>query len=64
MSLPTLVIMTWLYMNKRNIKLRELKRIQLRSQPLTAEYLHILHTEFPLYLRLPNELQCKLAGHI
>jgi len=64
LSLPILVMMTWLYLDKRSIKLRELKRIQLRSQPLTPEYLHILQTEFPLYLRLPNELQCKLAGHI
>ncbi|PKH00170.1 zinc-dependent peptidase [Paraglaciecola sp. MB-3u-78] len=64
LSLPILVMMTWLYLDKRSIKLRELKRIQLRSQPLAPEYLHILQTEFPLYLRLPNELQCKLAGHI
>jgi Mlc titration factor MtfA (ptsG expression regulator) len=64
LSLPILVMMTWLYLDKRSIKLRELKRIHLRSQPLAPEYLHILQTEFQLYLRLPNELQCKLAGHI
>jgi Mlc titration factor MtfA (ptsG expression regulator) len=64
LSLPILVMMTWLYLDKRSIKRREFKRIQLRSQPLATEYLHILQTEFPLYLRLPNELQCKLAGHI
>jgi len=64
LSLPILVMLTWLYLDKRSVKQRELKRIQLRSQPLTPEYLHILQTEFPLYLRLPNELQSKLAGHI
>jgi len=64
LSLPILVMMTWFYLDKRSIKHRELKRIQLRSQPLAPKYLHILQTEFPLYLRLPIALQCKLAGHI
>lgn len=64
LSLPIVVMLTWLYLDKRSVKQRELKRIQLRSQPLTPEYLHILQTEFPLYLRLPNELQSKLVGHI
>jgi hypothetical protein len=54
LSLPILVMMTWLYLDKRSIKRRELKRIQLRSQPLAPEYLHILQTEFPLYLRFPR----------
>jgi Mlc titration factor MtfA (ptsG expression regulator) len=57
-------MLTWLYLDKRNIKQRELRRNRLRSQPLPAEFVHILETEFKLYLRLPSELQCKLAGHI
>ncbi|MFT6898275.1 MAG: Mlc titration factor MtfA (ptsG expression regulator) [Paraglaciecola sp.] len=64
LSLPILVMVIWFYLDKYNIKKRELKRMQLRSQPLAPEYLHILQTEFPLYLRLPDELQRKLAGHI
>jgi Mlc titration factor MtfA (ptsG expression regulator) len=64
LSLPILIMVTWFYLDKHNIKKRELKRIQLRAQPLAPEYLHILQTEFPLYLRLPDELQRKLAGHI
>jgi Mlc titration factor MtfA (ptsG expression regulator) len=57
-------MLTWLYLDKRNIKQRELRRNRLRSQPLPAEFVHILETEFKLYLRLPSELQCKLADHI
>ena len=64
LSLPILIMLGWFYFDKRKIKLRELKRIKLQAQPLPAEYLHILQAEFPLYSRLPDELQQKLAGHI
>jgi Mlc titration factor MtfA (ptsG expression regulator) len=64
LSLPILAIVAWFYLDKRKIKQRELKRIRLRAQPLPQEYLDILQSEFPLYLRLPDELQSKLAGHI
>jgi Mlc titration factor MtfA (ptsG expression regulator) len=57
-------MLAWFYLDKRKLKQRELKRIQLRAQPLPPEYLQILQTDFPLYLRLPDELQEKLAGHI
>jgi Mlc titration factor MtfA (ptsG expression regulator) len=64
LSLPILVMLAWFYLDKRKIKQRELKRIQLSAQPLPSEYLHILQSQFPLYARLPDELQNKLAGHI
>ena len=64
LSLPILVMLALFYLDKRKIKLRELKRIQLSAQPLPPEYLHILQSHFPLYARLPHELQNKLAGHI
>ncbi|WP_293749110.1 M90 family metallopeptidase [uncultured Paraglaciecola sp.] len=64
LSLPILVMLAWFYLDKRKIKQRELKRIQLSAQPLPPEYLHILQSQFPLYARLPDELQNKLAGHI
>lgn len=64
LSLPILLLLAWFYRDKRKIKQRELKRIQLREQPLAPEYLHILQTEFPQYMRLPDDLQNKLAGHI
>lgn len=64
LSLPIWVMVTWFYLDKRKVKQREIKRMQLRAQPLPTEHLHILQTEFPLYLRLPRELQDKLAGHI
>ena len=64
LSLPILLMVAWFYLDKRKIKLRELRRSQLRGQPLAPAFLQILQTEFPLYLRLPQELQIKLVGHI
>lgn len=64
LSVPILLMVTWFYLDKYKIKRRELKRDQLRAQPFPPEYLQILQTEFPLYLRLPEELQRKLAGHM
>ncbi|WP_166426058.1 M90 family metallopeptidase [Paraglaciecola sp. 20A4] len=64
LSIPILVMAGWFYLDKRNVKKRKWKRITLQAQPLPAEYLHILQAEFPLYSRLPDELQQKLAGHI
>ena len=64
LSLPILVMLVWFYLDKRKIKQRELKRIQLSTQALAPEYLQILQNQFPLYSRLPEDLQSKLAGHI
>ncbi|WP_339723331.1 M90 family metallopeptidase [uncultured Paraglaciecola sp.] len=64
LSLPLVLLFAWFFLDKRNKKQTELKRQRLRTQPLPPEYLAILQNEFPLYLRLPNELQNILAGHI
>ncbi|WP_339769493.1 M90 family metallopeptidase [uncultured Paraglaciecola sp.] len=64
LSLPILIMLGWFYFDKRKIKLRELKRIKLQAQPLPDEYVHILQTKFPLYSRLPSDLQRRLTGHM
>ncbi|WP_158768879.1 zinc-dependent peptidase [Paraglaciecola sp. L1A13] len=64
LSLPILIMLAWFYFDKRKIKSRELKRIKLQAQPLPPEYVHILQTKFPLYSRLPSDLQRTLKGHM
>lgn len=64
LSLPFLIMLVWFYLEKHNLKKREFKRQRLRAQPLPPEYLNILQSEFPLYLRLPDDMQRKLTGHI
>ena len=64
LSLPILIMLGWFYFDKRKIKSRELKRIKLQAQPLPDEYVHILQTKFPLYSRLPSDLQRTLKGHM
>ena len=64
LSLPILIMLGWFYFDKRKIKSRELKRIKLQAQPLPDEYVHILQTKFPLYSRLPSDLQRRLTGHM
>jgi Mlc titration factor MtfA (ptsG expression regulator) len=64
LSLPILIMLGWFYFDKRKIKSRKLKRIKLQAQPLPDEYVHILQTKFPLYSRLPSDLQRTLKGHM
>jgi hypothetical protein len=64
LSLPTLVMLTWFYLDRRSIKQRDLKRFRLRSQSLEPKLMNLLQTWFPLCLCFPNELQSKIVSHI
>ena len=64
LSLPIVIMLGWFYFDKRKLKRKEARRAVLNAKPLAPEYLQILKTQYPLYSRLPEELQRKLDGHI
>ncbi len=53
------------YLVRRMLKARRQRRREaLRARPFPAEWRHTLEEQFPLYRRLPPDLQRRLEGHI
>lgn len=64
LSIPLLILLGWFYRDKRKLQKQQLRRSQLITKPLPPKYIHILENDFPLYMRLPDDLQQTLGGHI
>ncbi|MEP0354601.1 M90 family metallopeptidase [Paraglaciecola sp.] len=64
LSIPVLIMLYWFYRDKRTLQKQQQRRTELRAQPFPATYSQILEDDFPLYRRLPDELQQTLKQHI
>ncbi|MEP0177573.1 MAG: M90 family metallopeptidase [Paraglaciecola sp.] len=64
LSIPVLILLYWLYRDKRKLQKQQQRRAELRAQPFPEAYSQILEDDFPLYRRLPDELQQTLKQHI
>ncbi|WP_133471284.1 zinc-dependent peptidase [Paraglaciecola marina] len=64
LSIPLLILFYWFYRDKRTLQKQQQRRAELRAQPFSAAYSQILEADFPLYSRLPDELQQTLKQHI
>ncbi|MFT2089948.1 zinc-dependent peptidase [Paraglaciecola sp. 2405UD69-4] len=64
LAIPALLMLYWFYRDKRKLQKLQQRRAELKGQVFPAEYVQILENDFPLYTRLPDELQQVLKEHI
>ncbi|MDP5133083.1 MAG: zinc-dependent peptidase [Paraglaciecola sp.] len=64
LSIPLVVMLLWIYIEKWRKAKRDARREILRQTPSSAQWLAILQHDFALFGKLPSALQQTLLGHM
>ena len=64
LAAPFVLFLAWHFLGKLKKTRKQNRRHQLYTVSIAPAWQQILRDEFPLYLRLPADLQRKLEGHI